>query len=160
MSDDPFKMFEDLGVKDWPGSKPPVNRPSLFEEVPRPKPEDAWDYKPVVFVYGGRSREFFTIRHLSAALNRSPVTIRGWENKGLLPKSPYRSPAPKRATLPDAGPPKGKRLWTRAQIEGLLRIAAQSGCIVDEKQSKPNEEFTLKATELFLTLMKEEENVN
>lgn len=152
MPDDPvLRSFEDL--KDFPGSRKPINRST---DKVAPKVDTHWADKPVVYIYSGQSREFFTIRHLSAALNRSPVTIRGWENRGLLPESPYRSPAPRRGTLPAAGAPKGKRLWTRSQIEGLLAIAKETGCIVDDKQSPPNKAFTLKSTELFLALLHKE----
>jgi hypothetical protein len=145
----PFSTFDDL--HDWPGKKRPVNRPepSLAEE------SDAdWDVRPVVYIYNGVSREFFTIGHLADALGRSPVTIRSWESKGLLPKSPYRSPRPRGESLP--GVAKGKRLWTRDQIEGILRLAREEGVILNEKP--PTKQFTLRVADLFRELLKKDQN--
>jgi hypothetical protein len=145
----PFSTFDDL--KDWPGKKRPVNRPepSLAEE------SDAdWDARPVVYIYNGVSREFFTIGHLADALGRSPVTIRSWESKGLLPKSPYRSPRPRGESLP--GVAKGKRLWTRDQIEGIMRLAREEGVILNEKP--PTKQFTLRVADLFRELLKKDQN--
>lgn len=146
---DPFAAFDELT---YPGKREPANRPK--PEVSAP-PERHWSDRPVIYIYDGQSREFFTISHLSEALNRASVTIRGWENKGLLPKTPFRSPAPRRSTL-TTGAPKGKRLWTRAQIEGILRIAEETGCIVDEAQSPPNAQFTAQVTRLFVQLLEAE----
>ena len=150
MSEDPWKAFDEL--KDYPGKKPPLRRENKEEE--ESYEYDGWDKKPVVYNVDGQAKEFFTIRHLAAALNRSPVTIRSWENSGKLPKSPYRSPAPKKSSIQSK--PKGKRLWTRAQIEGLLSVAKETGCIVDDKQSPPNKEFTAKATRLFVDLLQKD----
>lgn len=151
---DPYAKFMELQEKDFPGRLPPVNRKNGD-----PEKDDSvdvqWDAKPVVYNYGGHAREFFTIGHLATALGRSPVTIRSWENKGVLPKSPFRSPSPKTSAI-QGGKPKGKRLWTRSQIEGLLSIAAEEGCIVDEKQSPPTTNFTLRATDLFLEIREKE----
>lgn len=144
----PFSSFEDL--KDWPGRKQPVNRPSQEQE---PQDTDGWDKKPVVYIHGGVSREFFTIGHLADALGRSPVTIRSWESKGALPKSPYRSPRPRGETLPGKEK-KGRRLWTRAQIEGILEIARTEGVILNG--NPPNKQFTLKVAALFRELLEQE----
>lgn len=149
MSNDPWEAFDDL--KDFPGNRTPVRRDNADDTEDT---DDEWAEKPVVYNFGGVAREFFTIRHLAAALSRSPVTIRSWENKGVLPKSPYRSPAPKKSSIQTK--PKGKRLWTRAQIEGLLSVAKECGCIVDDNQSPPNSEFTEKASQLFVDLLEKD----
>ena len=149
---DPFALFDDL--KDYPGKRPPVNRKA--KETSGPPDEDPWDAKPAIYVFNGHSKEFFTIGHLSKALNRSPVTLRSWEKKGLLPRSPYRSPAPKTSFI--NGPPKGRRLWTRDQIEGLLQIAEEEGCIVDANRTAPSEQFTQRVAQLFKTLREQEQS--
>ena len=150
MPDPVDELFKDL-VKDYPGKLPPIQRRKKEEET---QESLRWDHKPVVYNYGGVAREFFTIRHLSAALGRSQVTIRSWENKGVLPKTPFRSPAPRQSAIQTK--PKGKRLWTREQIEGLIKIAEETGCIIDDKQSPPNPQFTDKATQLFIQVREKE----
>ena len=152
MSADPFSTFDDL--KDWPGKKRPVNRPA---EVATPESGcyDGWDKKPVVYIHGGVSQEFFTIGHLADALGRSPVTIRSWESKGLLPKSPYRSPRPRGETLPGRRS-SGKRLWTRDQIEGIIRIARDEQVIFNEKP--PTRRFAIRVSELFRDLLTREKS--
>lgn len=151
MSNDPLDRFSDL-AKDFPGSRTPVNRPSAKEH--RQETESSWDENPVEYIVGGEPQEFFTIGHLARALGRSTVTIRSWENKGVFPRSGYRSPRPK--TVPTFGTePKGRRLWTREQIEGILRICAEERVITDPHQKPPSKQFTAKATELFLRLRTE-----
>jgi hypothetical protein len=135
--------FADL---DWPGKRKPVNR-DLGAPV-KEEPE-GWDDKPVMYMYKGQQKEFFTISHLAAALGKSPVTIRSWENKGFLPRSSYRSPRPRRETLPGTAR-KGKRLWTREQILGILDIASKEGVILNGKPPTPR--FYKRVLALFHTL--------
>ena len=67
--------------------------------------------------------EFFTIGQLAAVLNRKPVTIRMWEREGIIPSSGWTKPGRDRD-------PRGKRrLWTRAQVEGIWRIAREEGVL-------------------------------
>lgn len=144
MNDPLLDRFSDLN---WPGKRKPINRniPAPIVETP-----DAWDDKPIFYVYKGEKKEFFTIANLAAALGRSPITIRSWENKGMLPKSPYRSPKPKGKKLPGVEQ-KGKRLWTREQIDGILTIASQEGVILNGKPPTPR--FAQRVSELFNTLV-------
>lgn len=135
----------------FPGFRPPVNRPDPTPTVE----EQGWDYKPVFYFINGENLEFFTIGHLSKALNRSSVTIRSWENKGVLPRSPFRSPAPE--VTPTYGTvPKGRRLWTREQIEGILEICKRLRVITDVHQKPPNKQFTAQVTELFLSILRDQ----
>lgn len=142
-SDPLLDRFRDLA---FPGSREPVNRngggPAREAVV--------WDEKPLQYVMGGVEREFFTISHLATALGRSVVTIRSWENKGLLPKTPYRSPRPRGKTLPDKQP-KGKRLWTREQVNGILMIARDEQVILNGKP--PTEHFAKRVLDLFRTIL-------
>lgn len=152
---DPLDRFSDL-AKDYPGSRTPVNRGGGKKEPAGGSSEESWDANPVTYIVGGEVREFFTIGHLARALGRSTVTIRSWENKGVFPRSGYRSPRPK--TTPTFGSePKGKRLWTRRQIEGLLRICEEERVITDPHKKPPSKTFTARATELFLRLRLEEQ---
>lgn len=145
-SDPVLDRFKDL----LPGKREPVNRSSTTPSRDDPLP---WDERSTSFKYKGVDTEFFTISNLSLALQRAPVTIRAWENRGLLPKSPYRSPKPRRETIPGRSP-KGKRLWTREQIEGILRIAREENVILNGKS--PNQRFANRVTQLFTQLLEKE----
>jgi hypothetical protein len=141
-------------AKDYPGGKVPVNRAEKSESDY--ESASAWDSDPVQYPYKGGMRDFFTIGHLAKALGRSTVTIRAWESRGVLPTSDYRGPRPR--TTPNFGStPRGKRLWTREQVEGILRIAEEERVITDPHQKPPNTRFTTRVTELFLRLRAKED---
>lgn len=148
MSDPLLDRFSDL----VPGKKPPVNRTA--EAVQSLLAQESWDEHPVKYFYNGVEHEFFTIGSLAAALGKSVVTIRSWENKGKIPKSPYTSPPPRRETIPGRVP-KGKRLWTRAQIEGIIHIAKQEKVILNGKP--PTDAFAQKVRVLFQQLLQQEQ---
>jgi hypothetical protein len=142
MNDPLLDRFSDLN---YPGKRAPVNRSKTIEEqVPA-----SWDEKPLKYMVQGQEKEFFTISHLASALNRSVVTIRSWENKGLIPKTPYRSPRPRGETLPGT-PRKGRRLWTREQILGILNIAQEEKVILNGKP--PTKRFHDRVLGLFTSL--------
>lgn len=128
------------GLPDYPGKKAPVNRDNGIA------PEPEWTERPTQYPVNGEMRDFYTIQHLSRALNKSPVTIRQWEKRGLLPSSTLRSPRPKRASIAGTQP-RGRRLWTREQIEGILRIAKEEMCILNDVA--PTLKFTKRSTQLF-----------
>jgi len=148
MADPVLDRFSDLeDVRDYPGKRKPALRIKR-----RPQVDDApsWDESPVYYMVDGKQQEFFTIRHLAAALDYSQQSIRAWENSGLLAKSPYRSPKPRRPTIGGRNT-KGKRLWTRQQIEGILRIAQEEGVIVNKQP--PTKAFARKVGALFRELL-------
>ena len=130
---------------DVPGQRPPVNRGD-----PQPPKPQGWDHKPATYIIKGKVYEFFTIRHLCAALGKAPSTVRAWEARGMLPPSPFRSPTPRRQTL-EGKTNKGKRLWTREQIEGILRVAAEEQVILNGGPP-PNPSFTYKTKQLFYNI--------
>lgn len=112
----------------FPGGKPP-RRPT--EMVEKDKGDAGWDAKPVIKKLKGVDTEFFTIKALGDALGgRSAVTIRSWEDKGWLPYSKYRTPAPKNHKV-------GRRLYTRHQIEVVVDAAARTG-VVDPDVYRPD----------------------
>ena len=133
--------FSDIGI---PGRRP-VNRGGALPEVY----PDQWDAKPIKYMVKGEMREFFSIGALAAALGVSVQSIRAWENKGLMPRSPYRSPRPRKDMLP--GVTKGKRLWTRDQINGILRIAREEQVILNKKP--PTVRFAQRAATLYIELL-------
>lgn len=143
MNDPVTARFADINV---PGRRKPANRD-------KPKPEaPVWDDKPVKYMVGTEEREFFTIRHVAVAFGRSVQTIRAWENQGVLPKSPYRSPKPRKETVPGVAV-KGRRLWTREQIVGMIRIAQEMGVIFDQPKGgrgkPPSKAYAVRVNELF-----------
>ena len=71
----------------------------------------------------GTRTEFFTIGALARALSRKPVTLRQWEAAGQLPKSGWQD-----ARIRGKGK---RRLYTRAQAEAAIRIAAEEGILVE-----------------------------
>lgn len=146
MSDQLAERFNDL---DYPGRRKPINRSKA--EPDRPE----WDDKPLYYLVDGEKREFFIIGHLAKALGYSVQSIRAWEDKGLLPRSPFRSP---RTRKPVAGgrSDKGKRLWTREQVEGIVRIAkAHKVIFPDRKGNKkpPTPAFARDVATFFATLV-------
>lgn len=107
---------------------------------------DSWDKAAYKRYYpiedGGEDIEFFTMGALAEALNRRPVTMRLWESKGWLPTPSYRTPS--------NGAIAGKRLYTRDQIEGIIKIAKEEG-VYPSNVSPVNTNFTKRALELFKT---------
>lgn len=144
-----MSRFADIGV---PGRRKPVNR----DNRPPKRQATDWDEKPVKYMVKGVEREFFKISHVAAAMGRSVQSIRAWEDAGVLPKSPYRSPKPRKEMVPGVVA-KGRRLWTREQIEGMLRIAQEMGVILDLPNGKrgkpPNKAYAIKVNELFRQLL-------
>ena len=103
---------------DYPGSTPPRNR----GDSPRPRgPLDdvISTVKSKHYKVGGELREFYSIGQLAKLLNRKAVTIRKWESNGWIPHANYRTPAPKGVGV-QGGEPKGRRLYSREQVEFLL----------------------------------------
>jgi hypothetical protein len=128
MTDEVLDRFADL---DYPGKRKPVNR-----NPPKPEPETVlWDDKPLTYVVAGEKREFFTISHLAKALGYTVHSIRLWETRGVFPNAPYRSPRTKAPVA--AGSTKGKRLWTRADIEAILRLAGKHRVILNREPPTP-----------------------
>jgi hypothetical protein len=98
---------------DLPGSRPRrVHEPPAEPEAP------AWDAYPREYRdAGGVTREWFPISALAEALGRDRQTIYLWERNGWLPKPSVRSPRSDGVV--------GHRLYTRAFIEGIVRIARE-----------------------------------
>ncbi len=166
---DPWGQFGDLvepgtghqfvHTDAFPGSRPPVNRqpeaPAASAET-----EVLWDSHPLMRSINGVEYEFFQVGALADALGRQPVTIRGWETKGLLPGTPFRSSMPSRSPLASLGKtPKGRRLYLRAQIEGIVQIAAEEGVIFptpsDKAGAPPTPKFAERVYTLYETLRKQ-----
>ena len=125
----------------YPGSRHTIQPHVSAERVDDP---ERWDAKPRKFRVGGVDREFFTIGHLAKALLRKPVTIRAWERAGVIPKPTFRRPSED---------PRGtRRLYTRAQVEGMVRIAEEEGLMKGDYRSVSNTDFTRRVIALFREL--------
>lgn len=98
--------------------------------------------KPVVMTVKGRDVEFFYIGSLAKALGRSAITLRRWEDNGVIPRSGY--------TKPSSDPRGKRRLYSRQQVEGIIRIANDEGLL--EKKTTLTVRFTERVTELFREL--------
>lgn len=102
----------------YPGSK------ERRQARPADTPEAPLDLgTPWVLEVHGFDVEFWPIGSLAAALKRQPVTIRKWERDGIFPP-PGWSKAGKDKDV------RGKRrIYTRQQIEGAVRIAREEGVL-------------------------------
>lgn len=119
MPRDPLDLFNDL--PDFPGKTPPKNRPTSQQSL---KEEYLNGAKGKEYLIKGTPIVLYTVGQMAKALGRKPVTIRMWELNGWLPKANYRSPAPKSETI-KGKPPKGRRLYSHAQVEFLFTAAEQ-----------------------------------
>jgi hypothetical protein len=141
--------FAAIGEQYYPGSSRPIVRhPNrLHTEVAKSAAD--WDAKPRKYVVAGVETEFFTVGHLARALGRQPVTIRKWEREGIIPKSTYQSPGR------DDDPRGRRRLYTRAQVEGMVRIAHEEGVLVSHQKALKSTQFTARVTDLFKRLVEQ-----
>lgn len=143
-----LKEFQDL---DYPGRKRPVNRDTKTVNTDK----EVWDAHPVYYLVGGERQEFFLISHLAKALGYSVQSIRAWEAQGLLARTPYRSPRTK-APVAAGRSNKGKRLWTREQILGIIRIARRHKVIFPNRKGvkkPPSPAFAHEVNEFFASLV-------
>lgn len=111
--------FTALGDEYYPGSSKKIKK---TEPPPQPPPAESWDAHPRRYQVGPDEYEFFTIGDLAAALHRATVTIRHWEDAGILPVVPeLRSPS--------THPGKRHRIYSRPLVEGIVRIATEEGLL-------------------------------
>lgn len=144
MSDDPLDavVAEHFGDLRYPGSRHVRQGLRAKEAVPIPQEGD-WDANPRILPVNGEDVEFFTIGALATALERSPVTIREWESKGIIPKARFQ--------IPGKDGLRGKRrLYTRPQIEGIILIAREEKILGVKKVKDFTEtDFTSRVVKLF-----------
>lgn len=132
---------EALAEEFYPGSKRKIDH---SEDADDPKViTDGWDAKPRMYKRNGVDTEFFTVGHLAVAMNRKPLTIRQWERKGIIPKSTYQRAG-------RGGSQHGRRrLYTRAQIEGMIKIAAEEGLLTNDRREIASTNFKARVLALF-----------
>lgn len=129
----------------YPGSRHAIVRhPNRVPDSP-PDP-DRWDAKPKILKVGGVDKEFFTVGQLALALGgRKPVTIRKWERTGVIPKPTFVKPS---------DDPRGqRRLYSRAQVEGMRKIAEEEGVLSTHAARRITQtQFTERVVALFREL--------
>lgn len=123
----------------YPGSSKPIDRNSKTPDAEKPDVPE-WDRSPRIITVGGVPTEFFTIGALAEALGRQPVTIRKWEYTGVIPVPLYR-----KTSAHNEGK---RRLYTRAQIEGIVKIAEEER-VLDNRKPISQTNFTERVRELY-----------
>ena len=151
--------FEDVIDPDdvpVPGSRPRVQH-AAKEQQERPA-QQAWQDQAKVYRVDGQDVPLYRIGALAAALGRRPSSVKYWERKGWLPKSSLRIPHPenrsriKTKAYVAGMPNKGRRLYTREFIEGIVRLAEETG--VDRLSVFVGEtDFPQRARELYFETM-------
>lgn len=139
--------FTQLHDEYYPGSKQKrrestqMRRERLAVERAEAKDKEGWDARPWIkhFRLNGREieLEMFPIGALAKAMHRDSVTMRAWIRKGWLPRAKYQTP-PLPGTRGDAS----RRLWTRAQIEGIVAIATEEGLLKEHPPRIQQTRFT------------------
>lgn len=140
-----MRQFGSLQDEYYPGSKrkrrdsDQMRRSRLKAERAEAKANESWDARPKGWTnpHTGQNLELFRIGALAKALHRDSVTIRRWIRLGFLPRAMYRTPE-LAGTRGDAG----RRLWTRAQIEGIAKIAEEEGLLSDHPPRLQYTNFT------------------
>jgi hypothetical protein len=132
-------QFADLD-RHYPGSR---ERRQTVASAPASGVQEDQLGKPLILVLRGRDTEFFTIGQVAAAIGRKAGTLRAWENKGVLPTSGY--------TKPSDDPRGRRRLYTRPQAEGIIRLA-KSHNVMDADSRRPLNAFSRDVIALFAEL--------
>lgn len=110
----------------YPGSKR-KRRDNAAPKTVDHVPIQPWDAKPQLKTLpNGKDVELFTVGALAQALGRPFVSIRVWNEKGYLPKAPYRLPTKKNVHGEDH---KGRRLYSRAMIEAAVQLFDKAGLL-------------------------------
>jgi hypothetical protein len=146
--------FDDLlgidpdAIPFYPGSKQRRDTRQTPADTRQPWQKAFDGLTPRTYQVRGQDTEFFTIGQLAFALERKPVTLRKWEADGVLPKATFLAPNPKKDHRAK------RRLYSRAQAEGIVRIAAEEGLIDEARRVLVSQtHFTERVTDLFKELM-------
>jgi len=125
----------------------PGTRPRVKHEKREPveQPVEKWDAFPKVYRVDGKDTELFGARALCLAVGLNNEQLKHWERRGWLPKTNVRMPRKvawgARDTSPlTGGVIPGRRLYTRAFIEGMVRLV---------NATPPGSEFAEQALDLY-----------
>ena len=123
----------------FPGSRLPLAPPSGI-------PEEHQIPEGKKFTIGGVEIELLTISQVAKVLNRKPGTIRKWETTGVIPKAKYVKPG-------TDGDVRGRRrLYSRPQVEALVRIAASEKILTDLRRHVSDTRFSARVFQAFKEL--------
>jgi hypothetical protein len=104
---------------------------------------------PRTFTVGERDVEVYSVGDLARNLGRKAVSIRRWEQEGIIPLAPFY----KRGIGND---PRGqRRYYSRAHVEGIVRIAREEGILDDLRKIIATTKFTDRVHQLFKELTKQ-----
>lgn len=147
-----MRAFAPLEDEYYPGSKLKrrESRQQKHERAVAARREvresEDWDARPKRVTVRGIDMDMWPIGALGKALGRDPVTIRTWIRKGWLPKNGFQT-QPVVGSRGDAG----RRLWTRIQIEGIVRIAREEGLLEEHPPRIQTTNFTRRVIEAWKT---------
>ena len=110
---------------------PVVTKRQVPSKQPKPK-TDAWDSRPQHLYFEERNITFYTRGALATALNRKVVTIRTWEANGVLCRSRLKNT-------------RGQYIYTREQIEDLIKLADEEGVLNPDFRKPLTERFSREA---------------
>jgi hypothetical protein len=99
----------------------------FLQPVQGPPAPNWWDneqYRRLAKTEDGEEVIFFTIGALAQAVQKKPVTIKKWLQLHYIPEPAWRSPGWK-----EQFGGAGVRLWTKEQIDGIVKIATEEGII-------------------------------
>lgn len=155
MSRDPLDSFRELAATTGGVDVTDDVEPTEDIHYPQSKvvrrafagPSDPFDGAPFVdLTVRGTPQRFYTVGVLAAALGRKPPAMRKWERLGYLPDSGFRTPSKS---------VKGqRRLYTKAQIEGIVKIAQDEGLLTDNTPNIALTKFPARCAKLFKDLKK------
>jgi DNA-binding transcriptional MerR regulator len=72
------------------------------------------------------------------------VTLRLWEREGIIPKATYQINSESKNGR--------RRLYTREQVEGLVKLAVEEGILISHQRAIGGTQFTTRSIELFKQL--------
>ena len=134
----------------YPNSK----RKRRVKEEKINKKDSDWTINPIKKTLpNGRDMEFYTIGALAVALGRPLVTIRYWMKEGYLPAPSYRLGDKTDATGKEI---KGRRLYSRAQIDVAVELFGKAGFLNKTRIQWPNHQLTDAITEAWSSIRAEE----
>lgn len=147
MPSDALASFADLTPPGDAAEQPDTYPGSKQKRRAVAGPKDTWAKLPhVELTLRGVLTRFYTVGVLADALERKPPAVRKWERLGYIPETPYRSPGRTKNGQ--------RRLYTRAQIEGLVELAREEGLVGESNRNVSATAFPARAAALFKELQR------